>query len=347
MPTLVVILFTSAFEAFLSEELANHSTVQLRTSQQSFSMLYYFRLTILLSLWTTSVASAIEPAVKAVPAAQGAALAPELSLDLGDQVALKLVLINPGTFLMGSPVGEKDRMPHEGLPQGKFINGSPQRPVTISKPFYMGIHAVTVDQFAQFAKEAGAKPKKPGYPQAGNHPVVGVNWDEADAFCKWLSKKTGKTVSLPTEAQREYACRAGTKTRFSFGNSDADLHKHENYCDKTNTSQLSKANYRDEMHSDGFDRTSPVGSFKPNPWGLYDMQGNVWEWCADWYADSYSPTDRVDPTGPAAGEKRVVRGGAWAANAAMCRAASRLSSDPKNQYQGKGFRVTVVAPAAK
>lgn len=172
---------------------------------------------------------------------------------------------------------------------------------------------------------------------------MSVSWNDAQAFCAWLSKKTGRTVQLPTEAQREYACRAGTRTRFSFGSNDEDLHKHENYCDKSNTSQMSRPGYRDMAHSDGFDRTAPVVSFAANPWGLYDMQGNVWEWCADYYAPNYANINTKDPTGPADGTLRVLRGGSWAANAAQCRAANRDGRKTDMRYAGTGMRVVVVA----
>ena len=265
--------------------------------------------------------------------APGTQPAKELILDLGGQVTMKLALIPPGKFLMGSPRNEEGRQDNESLPVE----------VTISKPFYVGVYAVTVDQYAQFVKEGGQKLKSPVFKQTGDHPAVNMGWSEAQAFCKWLSQKTGKTVVLPTEAQREYACRAGTTTRFNFGDRNEDLCKHENYCDKSNTSQMSRPGIRDMAHSDGFNNTAPVGSFKPNGWGLYDMQGNVWEWCSDYFASGYASPTRTDPTGPASGTTHALRGGCWVASADQCRAASRQGSKTDQGYVGIGLRVVVLA----
>ncbi len=267
------------------------------------------------------------------PATPATVSAQELVLDLGDQVTMKLLQIPMGKFLMGSPASERGRHADETL-----------HAVTISKPFYMGLYPVTVNQYAQFAKATGVTPQDPGFQQAGDHPVVCIDWQSAQAFCAWLSKKTGKQVALPTEAQREYACRAGTKTRFSFGNNDSELFKYANYCDKSNTIQLSRANVRDTAHSDGFDRTSPVGAFKPNPWGLYDMHGDVWEWCSDYYADRFAGTAAKDPTGPASGTDRVLRGGCWVGSVfeGYCRSASRVKSKPDWRYFAVGLRVVVL-----
>jgi formylglycine-generating enzyme required for sulfatase activity len=155
-------------------------------------------------------------------------------------------------------------------------------------------------------------------------------------FCRKLSQKTGKTVSLPTEAQWEYACRAGTKTRFSFGEADADLHKYGNYCDKSNTDNFA---YQDKDHDDGHDKTAPVGSYKPNAWGLYDMHGNVWEWCSDWYADSYANAGTRDPQGSAYSGLHVLRGGSWFDVARVCHSASRSRRYPDRMISRYGFRV--------
>ena len=272
-----------------------------------------------------------------------AAWGKELTLDLGNKVMLKLVQIPAGKFLTGSPKGEKDRQDDEGLLPGQWVNGDAQIEVTISKPFYMGVYEVTVDQFAAFVKDAGQKHDWPDFKQTGDHPVVNVSWDDAQAFCKWLSKKIGKTVVLPTEAQWEYACRAGSKTRFSFGDKDEDFCKYGNYCDKSNTDGFA---WQDKEHSDGFAKTAPVGSLKPNAWGLYDMHGNVWEWCSDWYAASYATAAaNTDPTGPANGGLRVLRGGSWCSSPGCCRSAYRFWNYPGVRgvdYGRFGFRVAVV-----
>ncbi|MCY2924212.1 MAG: formylglycine-generating enzyme family protein [Planctomycetota bacterium] len=255
----------------------------------------------------------------ASPPAGGASK--ELTLDLGG-AAMKLVLIPAGKFTMGSPEGEKDRQRHEG----------PQREVTISKAFYMGVCEVTQEQYEAIMG------KNPSAFKDAKNPVERVSWNDAVEFCKALTAKTGKTVRLPTEAECEYACRAGTKTRFSFGDADADLYKYGNYCDKSNTNGVS---WKDEAHDDGHDKTAPVGSYKPNAWGLYDMYGNVAEWCSDWYADSYAKAGTRDPQGPDSGSLRVLRGGGWYDNPRRCRSARRHYYPPVFRRINYGFRVAV------
>jgi formylglycine-generating enzyme required for sulfatase activity len=154
-------------------------------------------------------------------------------------------------------------------------------------------------------------------------PVECVSWDGAVEFCRRLSRKTHQAVTLPTEAQWEYACRAGTKTRFGFGEDDRQLSAHARY------GQSAEAG------------TAPVGSKKPSAWGLYDMHGNVWEWCADWYTSSYVNAATQDPVGPLSGQWRVLRGGSWANTVEGCRCATRNKSAPDVRYNGIGFRVVV------
>jgi len=196
----------------------------------------------------------------------------------------------------------------------------------------MGVYEVTQEQYEQVIG------KNPSIFKGAKNPVENVSWDDAVEFCKKLSQKTGKTVSLPTEARWEYACRAGTKTRFGFGDKDEDLCKYGNYCDKSNTPGRP---WQDKDHNDGFDKTAPVGSLKPNDWGLYDMHGNVWEWCSDWYADSYANAKNVDPAGPDSGSLRVLRAGGWDADPQSCRSAGRYWDSPVHRYGFVGFRVAV------
>jgi len=270
-----------------------------------------------------------DSAAQAQAGGAGAAKPKELVLDLGDKVTLKLVQIPAGKFMMGSPKDEKDRQDNEGLPPGKWVNGNPQIEVTISKPFYLGVTHVTVGQYAQFMKDTGQKHEEPGFKQTGDHPVVNVSWDDAQAFCQWLSKKSGKTVVLPTEAQWEYACRAGTKTRFSFGDKDDDLGDYAWYAGNS-------------MDKDkGAQMTHPVAQKKPNAWGLYDMHGNAWQWCSDYYAE-YTGVG-TDPTGPKDGGLRVLRGGSWYYIPWGCRSAFRGRGGPDDRGGGLGFRVAVVA----
>jgi formylglycine-generating enzyme required for sulfatase activity len=170
--------------------------------------------------------------------------------------------------------------------------------------------------------------RNPGFDQKDDHPVLQVSRNDAQAFCAWVSKKTGKTVVLPTEAQWEYACRAGTQTRFSFGDEDADLGDYAWYA-------------RNSMDEDkGANMTHPVGQKKPNAWGLYDMHGNAEERCADYYGE-YAGAG-ADPTGPKGGSFHVLRGGSWMNDPGRCRSANRFSVQ-LGQDSNSGFRVAMVA----
>ena len=207
---------------------------------------------------------------------------------------------------MGSPRTEVGRRPEEG----------PQRQVTISKPFYMGLTEVTQLQYGCIMD------RNPSKFLGARNPVAGLSWDDAVAFCETLSKKTGRVVCLPTSAQWEYACRAGTTTRFSFGDDIEDLDAYGWY----------KANSGGRAH--------PVGQKKPNAWGLYDMHGNVWEWCRDWYDEKfYARAKSVDPENTVEATHRVVRGGWWgSAPPRYCRSASGVPGKRRH-----GLRVVVTA----
>jgi formylglycine-generating enzyme required for sulfatase activity len=252
--------------------------------------------------------------------ATGAAGRKELTVDLGNGVSMKLVQIPAGTFQMGSPEREPPFDEDEHY-------------VTITKPFYMGVYEVTKAQYAQFVRATGYRDPANSQ-ETGDHPVLGVTWHEAKAFSDWLSKQTGKTVVLPTEAQWEYACRAGSKTRFCFADADGSLRDYAWYSDNSGR----------EAH--------PVGQKKPNAWGLYDMHGNAWEWCSDWFAEKFPAlgSDK-DPTGPANGRLRVLRGGSCYDDPYDCRSANRGRVRPDERYlRGEfrnsnviGFRVAVVA----
>jgi formylglycine-generating enzyme required for sulfatase activity len=232
---------------------------------------------------------------------------PTITLDLGNKATMKLALIPAGRFLMGSPADEAGRDEDEG----------PQREVVISRPFYMGVHEVTQGQYEALM---GANPSK--FVDAAK-PVESVSRDEAVEFCKRLARRTHRAVTLPTEAQWEYACRSGQKARFGFGEDDRQLSTFARY------SQGAEAG------------TAAVGSKKPSSWGLFDMHGNVWEWCADWYASSYVNAATQDPPGPLSGQWRVLRGGSWVNTWEACRCAARNKSAPDVRYNGIGFRVVV------
>jgi formylglycine-generating enzyme required for sulfatase activity len=231
-------------------------------------------------------------------------------LDLGGGVTIKLVLIPAGKFMMGSPDSEQGRSKFEG----------PQHEVALSKPFYVGVTEVAQ---AQYQAVMGTNPSNF---KGETNPVEMVSWTEATAFCKKLSEKSRHAVRLPTEAEWEYACRAGTATAFSFGDSDGALGDYAWYI------------------SNSSNTTHPVGQKKPNAWGLYDMHGNVWEWCADWYGD-YPKGAVTDPQGAASGTYRVLRGGSWSHGAGDCRAARRYDGYPGTPRRSCGFRVVVSVSA--
>ncbi|MDR1816650.1 MAG: SUMF1/EgtB/PvdO family nonheme iron enzyme [Puniceicoccales bacterium] len=257
----------------------------------------------------------------------------------------KLVLrrIPAGTFTMGSPTGEVGRS-----------NDETQHSVTLTQDYYIGVFPVTQKQYELVVG------KKPSYFSAGanygKRPVENVSWNDVTAagsgFLSLVSAKTKLNFALPTEAQWEYACRAGTTTALNRSNSGKNL------TDTTSDSAMDSAGryyYNggsgfDELDTTGAVGTAFVGSYAANAWGLYDFHGNVWEWCADWY-DSYERSAVVDPVGPVSGVNRVVRGGSWHNNAANCRSASRGYSGTSslnvdgyaNRGSGIGFRVACVS----
>jgi formylglycine-generating enzyme required for sulfatase activity len=284
-----------------------------------------------------------------------------LSLELGNKVSMNFALIPAGTFMMGSPESEDKRRPDEG----------PQHEVTISQPFYIGVTHVTVDQFAEFVKDSGYTTdaekegvsegfnikdgqlgieqisglswRHPGFDQKGNHPVVQVSWEDAKVFCEWLSKKSGQTVALPTEAQWEYACRAGTKTAYPWGDNSDDGKGCANGADQSLMGMLPNSTARLTFFSwdDAFVFTSPVGSFKANSFGLYDMIGNAAHWCEDRYGQ-YGKGAVTDPKGNETSINRVVRGGSWNNFSPQnCRSAARYKFLPGYRNNRYGFRVAV------
>jgi formylglycine-generating enzyme required for sulfatase activity len=240
----------------------------------------------------------------------------EVSIDIGNGLALILVLIPAGKFIMGSPEQEDGRFSFEG----------PQHEVTISKSFYMGKYEVTQ---AQYEIVMGKNPSE--FSGDENLPVENVSWHEAMEFCRKLSLMTGRTVRLPTEAEWEYACRAGTTTRFYTGNSDSTL--------------LDASWYND--NSEG--KTHFVGRKTPNRFGLYDMHGNVEEWCLDWSWIhewvKYPKGAVTDPQGlPSGSGCRVLRGGSYLSPSWACRSASRSGGEPSDSdISFVGFRVVIEA----
>jgi formylglycine-generating enzyme required for sulfatase activity len=243
-------------------------------------------------------------------------------------IGMKLTLIPAGKFLMGSPAGEEERDAEEL-----------QHEVEISKPFYIGVYEVTQGQYEKVKEKNTAF-----FRQGQDFPMDQVRWPDAMDFCRKLSaladeKKAGRVYRLPTEAEWEYACRAGTTTVFHFG--DALSSKEANF----------KGSFPYGGAAKGFflQKTAKVGSYGPNAWGLYDMHGNVAEWCSDYYdPDFYKNSPKQDPKGPANGVLktdfhnefyRVVRGGCWLDEARACRAAYRFRLQATEPYRWVGFRV--------
>ena len=225
--------------------------------------------------------------------------------DLGNGVTLEMVLVPSGKFVMGSPANEKNRGGDEA-----------QHEVTLTKPYYMGKYAVTQEQWEVVMG------KNPSYAYGANLPVTDVSWNDCKNFIKKLNGITKGKYRLPTEAEWEYACRAGTSTAYSFG---AKITPKD-------------ANYDDS----GIDKPIEVGSYKPNTFGLYDMHGNVWEWCEDWKAD-YPKGAVIDPNGPAKREYRVLRGGSFYSNASVARSSLRINCSPPLRDLNYGFRLARTA----
>ena len=268
--------------------------------------------------------------------------------------AVEFVLIRGGTFTMGSPEGEvghsKDQTQHQ---------------VKVSD-FYIAEYEVTVAEFRKFVSVTGYQTdaekgdgsyiwdgtkweKRAGVnwrhgvsgsvrPQSEeNHPVVHVSWNDAVAYCKALSAKTGKKYRLPTEAEWEYACRAGSRTPFNTGQNltTNQANYNGNYPFNNNPTGVYQQN------------TVPVNTFAPNRFGLYNMHGNVWEWCSDWYSETYYDECKAqgvvtNPTGPSTRSFRVIRGGSWGGNAGNCRSATRRRCPPGYRSTGVGFRLVFV-----
>jgi len=259
-----------------------------------------------------------------------------LRIDLGNGITMSLVRIEPGKFMMGSSKTEQDfvrkdleKERDELKSQGQDfdISATPverQHEVEISNPFYMGVFEVTQEQFEKVMGENNSAFK------GAKLPVDMVSWQDAVRFCKRLSAEHKRTFDLPTEAEWEYACRAGSTEAYHHGKS------------------LSKkqANVHIWPNDDGAfvfnGKPTAIGSYEPNRFGLYDMHGNAAEWCKDWYGrDYYLSSPGKDPQGPEKGSKRVMRGGSWYTISRDCRSASRHCGEPDGRFGTVGFRVVV------
>lgn len=268
---------------------------------------------------------------------------------------------------------------YPNLEQKRFdelVDEAPAHKVRITRPFFLGQHEVTVGQFRNFIETSGYRPeseadgtggygynreydpaksdrgdnfegrdpkyswRNPGFPQGDNHPVLNVTWNDAAALANWLSTREGVKYRLPTEAEWEYACRAGTKTRYYNGDDPQLLTKIANTFDIEAAENWPDWKPQATNGHDGYAFTSPVGSFAPNALGLFDMVGNAWEWVADWYDENYyakSPTQ--NPTGPEDGNVRVRRGGSWHTWPLYTRCSYRNWNSPQTRYTLVGIRL--------
>ena len=236
-----------------------------------------------------------------------------------NSLGMEFVLIPAGTFMMGSPPDEPYRNKDEVWHQ-----------VTISDPFYLQTAEVTLEQWrALMGRKLFGRRMGPG-----NMPVVKISWHDCIRFMKKLNALSEWSYRLPTEAEWEYACRAGNSTAYSWGNSID--------CGKAmyGNNSLKSRECLDYVRSRGLttDQPAPVKSYPPNAWGLYDMHGNVWEWCRDWYGD-YMTSAKIDPFGPDSGTMRVRRGGSWFKYGYSCRSANRNYAHLSSRYQTTGFRL--------
>ncbi len=316
--------------------------------------------------------------------------------DEPNSIGMEFVKIEPGTYQRGFPDGESHdfELNHPYSNSQNLRGESSAHTVEITRAFSIGKTEVTVGQFKAFVaatnyvttaeKSGGALGwfpeeknyvdrfhkdpaitwKTPGFEQSDDHPVVCVSWTDARAFCKWLSEKEGATYRLPTEAEWEYACRAGTETWYSWGKNPDDAYANANVADGAleaafpMTTQYQRAVKLGKDEGDKAIFTAKVASYRPNPWKLYDMHGNVWEWCQDrWKADLYKSYfagvarqdwKSVKVTDPLFEEKtsqheygdwRVMRGGAWTCAPAAVRTSIRTFAEAGDASIYTGFRV--------
>lgn len=290
----------------------------------------------------------------AKPVSDASRLAPGSRFrDCKDDSCPWLVVVPPGRFSMGSPAGEAGRLDSEG----------PQHEVTINYTLAVMEAEVTRGQFAAFVDETKYQTEDGCYTWTGTefandpmgawnnvgfepsdlHPAVCIDWNDAQAYAQWLSKRTNQTYRLPSDAEWEYVARAGTQTRFWFGDKDEDLCAHANVLDRSAQAGLKDAakGLTIAQCSDNYVFTAPVKSYKPNPFGLYDVHGNAWEWAQDCWHDNYNgaPNDGRAWESGCAEEGRVVRGGAWGSNPRGARSAVRSGFIRGSRDSGAGFRL--------
>ena len=309
-----------------------------------------------------------------------AASVSEKNKAIENSIGMKLVLIPAGEFVMGnSDTPEKLVAAYPEYDRERLTSiqdESPAHKVQITRPFYFGKHEVTIGQFRNYLELSGAVPesvsdqtggygynpaydpkkskrgdafegrdpkyswKNTGFPQGDDHPVLNVTWNDADRMCKWLSQREGKKYRLPTEAEWEYVCRAGSQTRYHNGQVPESLIQVANTFDADSKVNWPEWKQFALAHSDGFAFTAPVGSFAPNAFGVYDMHGNAWEWCSDWHGDTYyAESPLQDPTGPKEGSVRIRRGGSWHTWSFYTRSSFRNWNDEATRYTLVGMRL--------
>jgi formylglycine-generating enzyme required for sulfatase activity len=336
---------------------------------QPGSLLQYLVVLLLIVLTGCSVA----------PSVNHSGLSP---LIIENSLGMKFVRVPAGEYMMGSdePPESLARVypQYSSAELAALGDEAPRHLVRINRPFYLGQHEVTVDQFRRFVERSGYVPetvadgtggygynpaydpsssprgdafegrdpryswRNPGFPQAGDHPVVNVTWNDAVAMARWLSRQEGAVYRLPTEAEWEYACRARTATRYNTGDQPASLLRSAALFD-IDTARLWPRRLPFALPGrDGFAFTAPVGSFASNDFGLFDMHGNVWEWVADWYGEHYyAQSPRDDPPGPGPGDDHlhVRRGGSWATEPLYARCSYRNWNTAQTRYTLVGMRL--------
>ncbi|MDB5743973.1 MAG: formylglycine-rating enzyme family protein [Polaromonas sp.] len=266
--------------------------------------------------------------------------------------------------------------PYEPRRFAELADEAPVHRVRITRPFFLGQHEVTVGQFRRFIEASGHVPESiadgtggygynpaydrmasprgdafegrspryswrdVGFAQDDSHPVLNVTWNDAVAMSRWLSRQEGKTYRLPTEAEWEYACRAGSTTRYPGGNSAQALAQTANTFDAQAAPHWPDWQAYALPGSDGHAFTAPVGSFTPNAFGLHDMLGNAWEWTADWHDEHYyAQSPSIDPPGPRTANVRVRRGGSWHSWSLYARCSYRNWNSPDTRYTLVGMRL--------
>ncbi len=295
-----------------------------------------------------------------------------------NSIGMKLVKIPAGEFMMGSEESRTSTLEKYPYCEPTSLDGElPRHRVRITRPFYMGKYEVTLREYHKYANDMRYKADEfrtgiPSWAQENSqftgssrfqpselldHPVVFATWNEAEGFCNWLSKKEGKNYRLPTEAEWEYACRAGSKHRYSFGDDPEQLVQFGNGTAADSKSHWPTSevlatfdtNGNKTAHfisfpflsqPDGYPLTAPVGKFRPNAFGLHDMHGNAAEMCSDWYDPDYYKNSPVNnPTGPSGGSSRVLRGGGCGTSPVTMRCAYRFAYWHAHRHKVGGFRV--------